>query len=143
MVVIEKVVAYATQGDMLLVFTHPAHPDAGIQVPAGTIEHGESPDEAVLREFREETGLSDPEIRSYLGTKDYDMSPFGRSEIHRRHFYHIALLEATPSGWTHYETSGGLTAPIEFRFFWAQLPDRVPRLIAGQGDLLGNLNLSG
>ena len=53
-----KVFAYITNRQWLLLFTHLNAPEAGIQVPAGTIEAGESPEEAVLREVFEETGLS-------------------------------------------------------------------------------------
>lgn len=35
--------AYITNGSRLLLFTHPEAPEAGIQVPAGTIEPGEDP----------------------------------------------------------------------------------------------------
>jgi len=42
-VITEKVVAYITQGDRPLVFSHPLCPEAGVQVPAGTIEEGEAP----------------------------------------------------------------------------------------------------
>lgn len=54
-----KAIAYITQGDRLLVFRQPQYPEAGIQVPGGTIEDGESADEAALREAREETGLAE------------------------------------------------------------------------------------
>ena len=50
--------AYITNGRRLLPFTHPESPGAGVQVPAGTIEPGESPKHAVMREAREETGLA-------------------------------------------------------------------------------------
>ena len=55
---VEKAVAYITFGNSLLVFTHPAHPDAGVQVPQGSLEVGEEPVEAAIREAREETGGS-------------------------------------------------------------------------------------
>ncbi len=58
----EKVTAYITDGDKLLVFSHPHHPDAGIQVPTGTVEQSEPLDDAVLREAHEETGLDNLEI---------------------------------------------------------------------------------
>ena len=54
--------AYITSGSRLLLFTQPGAPDAGIQVPAGTIEPGESPRDAVMREAREETGLTRAQI---------------------------------------------------------------------------------
>ncbi len=61
---VEKVAAFVTRdsrpGDAnsreLLVFQH-SNPLAGIQIPAGTVEIGESPLDAVLREVTEETGL--------------------------------------------------------------------------------------
>ena len=132
--------AYVTNADLLLVFRHVAFPDAGIQVPAGTIEEGESPEDTVLREVEEETGLDHLEIRSFLGTRNVDMVPWGNREFHRRHFYHIECLGETADRWRHFETtraSGG--GPFEFELFWVRLPDDVPELIGGQGDMLDRL----
>jgi 8-oxo-dGTP diphosphatase len=138
---IRKVVAYITQGDKLLVFSHPHHPDAGIQVPAGTVEEGESPREAVLREAREETGLDDLEIRSYLGVREYDLSAYGRAETQRRHFFHLAFCGEAPARWRHYEEHPfeGSAESIEFELFWVKFPGEVPELVAGQGELLSKL----
>ncbi len=38
-----KVYAYITHGHRLLVFSHRDFPEAGIQVPGGTMEEGEDP----------------------------------------------------------------------------------------------------
>jgi 8-oxo-dGTP pyrophosphatase MutT (NUDIX family) len=84
----EKVIAYITQGEKLLVFSHPFHPAAGIQVPGGTLTEGESPHEAVMREAWEETGLDSLRIRSFLGVRDYDLSAYGRAGVLRCYFYH-------------------------------------------------------
>jgi 8-oxo-dGTP pyrophosphatase MutT (NUDIX family) len=57
---IQKVYAYITSPEgQLLVFEHVDFPEAGVQVPGGTVEVGESVDAAVIREAEEETGLSD------------------------------------------------------------------------------------
>jgi 8-oxo-dGTP diphosphatase len=138
---VHKVVAYITDGDKLLVFSHPHHPEAGIQVPAGTVEEGESPIDAVLREAREETGLDELEVRSYLGVREYDLSVYGRSEVQRRHFFHLALCGEAPTRWRHYEKhpSDGSLEPIEFELFWVKFPREVPELITGQGELLSKL----
>jgi ribosomal-protein-alanine N-acetyltransferase len=137
----DKVVAYITQGDKLLVFSHPLYPEAGIQVPAGTIKQGEPPDDAVLREAREETGLHELEIHSFLGVREHDLSPYGISEVHRRHFFHLECRQETPITWRHFENdpSDGSTEPIEFEFFWVKFPDEVPELSGGQGELLSKL----
>lgn len=139
--VVEKVVAYVTKDEHLIVFRHVDH-DAGIQVPAGTLEPGESPDDGVMREAQEETGLDSLEVRRFLGTHDYDMSPYGRAELHRRYFYHLEWKGDAPSVWRHFETGGGTSKGIEFELYWVMLPDHVPELAAAQGDFLAELGAS-
>jgi 8-oxo-dGTP pyrophosphatase MutT (NUDIX family) len=143
-VVAERALAYITQGDRLLVFRHTQFPEAGIQVPAGTIEASESPREAVLREASEESGLKDLEIRSVLGTRDLDLAPYGRDGLQRCHFFHLILRGEAPATWLHYEMdpSDGSPAPIEFEFFWVKFPDGVPELAGNQGELLSELGRS-
>lgn len=135
-----KVTAYITNEDWLLVFRHLDFPEAGIQVPAGTIELGEDPEVAVLREAREETGLTRLTLAEYLGRQTRDMRDFGRPELHLRHVFHLTCDEARRPAWRHEEQSpadGG--SPIRFELFWARLPDRVPPLIADQDALLPDL----
>ncbi len=68
----ERVVCYITRGLELLVFLHEAkYPTAGIQVPAGGLEAGESIFEAAIREAFEETGLQNLEIKTHLGSGLY------------------------------------------------------------------------
>ncbi|UCC64852.1 MAG: NUDIX domain-containing protein [Anaerolineae bacterium] len=137
----EKVIAYITAGDKLLLFRHPHHPEAGIQVPAGTVEEGESLEAAVLREAREETGLGNLAIRSYLGLQEVDLSALGLSGVQRRHFFHLALCGDAPARWRHDENypSDGSAGPIEFEFFWARFPNQVPELAGGQGEMFSKL----
>ena len=132
-----KVFAYITRGDQLLVFIHPFAPEAGIQVPAGTVEADEAFDVAVLREAFEETGLTNLQLIGLLGKQIHDAAEFGRDEIHHRHFYHLLCPDETPVTWRHVEThaSDGSGEHV-FEFFWVQLPDDVPELIADHGKLL-------
>jgi 8-oxo-dGTP pyrophosphatase MutT (NUDIX family) len=69
-ITIEKVTAFMTRtteaGLELLMLEHPY---AGIQIPAGTVEE-ETPEEAVLREVAEETGIEQATIRRYLGSEE-------------------------------------------------------------------------
>ena len=128
-------------------FSHPDAPEAGIQVPAGTMRPEESPAEAALREAYEETGLPDLELAAFLGEQLRDMTEFGRDEMHHRHFFHVRCLGEPPAVWRHYERDpddGGPEPPL-FELFWARLPDGVPDLIADHGimlpALLARLNL--
>lgn len=138
MTAVEKVVAYITQGDRLLVFTHARHPEAGVQVPAGTMETGEAPEAAVLREAREETGLEALTVLAFLGTRDHLWQATGGAGAVRRHFFHLAFTGRAEERWRHFERhpSEGPTEPIEFELFWARLPDEVPPLKGRLGEML-------
>jgi 8-oxo-dGTP pyrophosphatase MutT (NUDIX family) len=126
-----KAFAYITHGPRLLVFAHPTSPEAGIQVPAGTVREGESPENGVLREAREETGLQGLVLRKYLGRQDRDMRDFGRDEVHERYFYHVLCTEEPAEAWRHRENDPSDCADsIPFDFFWVPLPDGVPPLVA-------------
>ncbi|WP_125613373.1 NUDIX hydrolase [Specibacter cremeus] len=97
---VRKVVAYIVHDRRLLVFTHDhvAIEIAGVQVPAGTIEPGELPEEAVVREALEETGIATRVVRA-LGVEHYDVRP-SKAEVHERHFFLLAPLEqALPDRW--------------------------------------------
>lgn len=135
-----KVFAYITHGNRLLVFRQPGSPEAGIQVPAGTVEAHEPLDEAVIREASEETGLTGFILVRFLGDQMRDMTEFGRNELHHRHFYHLRYDGETPSMWLHTEPDpdhGGHVVPFEFS--WVLLPDEVPELIADHGAMLSRL----
>jgi 8-oxo-dGTP diphosphatase len=139
--VIRKVFAYITHRNRLLVFRHTDFPQAGIQVPAGTVMADESLEAAVLREAEEETGLRDLKIKTYLGDQIRNMADLSRDEIHHRHFYHLLCDGDPPEQWQHDEInpSDGEPVPIHFEFFWAEMPDRIPELIADHGFMLPRL----
>lgn len=141
---IRKAFAYITNGTRLLVFEHPLSPEAGIQVPAGTMRDDESPSVAVLREAREETGLTRLPLVGLLGRQRFDARPFGRDELHDRWFFHLTCDQATPEQWRHGERDPS-DAPgevIPFNFFWVDLAHGVPSLIAGHDRFLPVLRRS-
>jgi 8-oxo-dGTP pyrophosphatase MutT (NUDIX family) len=73
---IHKVTAFITRerptGRQLLLFQHP---QAGVQLPAGTMDAGEDWATAVLREAYEETGLTQLTIHRYLGKIENELAP--------------------------------------------------------------------
>lgn len=139
---VDKAFAYITRDRRLLVFEHVDHPEAGLQVPAGTVRPGESPADAAAREAREETGLTDLATAYLLGVRMFDARPYGRSELHRRHVFHVALRGSAPERWRHaeHDASGGHGEPIWFALYWLSIPEASARLSFGHGVLLRALN---
>lgn len=88
-----KVTSFVTRGDgldrQLLVFWHAG---SGVQVPAGTVEHGEAFEAAAIREAGEETGLIGLELVARLGSQQLDL-PAGTAALLREEH-----LLTTPGG---------------------------------------------
>jgi 8-oxo-dGTP pyrophosphatase MutT (NUDIX family) len=76
MSILHKVTAFVTRGEgaarELLVFRHP---NAGVQLPAGTVGAGEEIEEAVLREVWEEAGLPNVILLGELDTFQQPLTP--------------------------------------------------------------------
>lgn len=141
MKVVDKAFAYITQRARVLVFEHALFPEAGVQVPAGTVMIGEAPALAVLREAREETGLSKFVETAYLGTVDFDARAIGKDELHRRHFFHLPLLGDVPERWRHYERAAADgSGPIAFDLYWLSLEVAAARLLHGHAALLAEVH---
>lgn len=138
--VVEKAVGYVVHRGRLLVFTHDDFPMevTGVQVPAGSIDEGESPAEAVVREVEEETGLEARIVRS-LGVETYDRRP-AKPEMHERHFFHLEVVDPeVPERWACGEqdpSDGG--QPVRWTCWWMELKD-AHVLAAGLGARLGGI----
>ncbi len=112
---IQKACAYITRGTgELLVFDGPGH--EGLQIPKGTLEAGESPQEALFREVREESGLGTLSDTSHL-TTDIWTRREGRRYV--RHFFHSTVYEPRDR-WTYTVSDGGEEHGAEFDFRWVR-----------------------
>ena len=134
-----KVYAYITHGKRLLVFSHPDSTGAGIQVPGGTVEDGETPADAVMREAAEETGLTGLHLDRVLGETEVWIPELRQS--HRRTYYHLTCTSVPVERWYHAEMdpSDGSPGPIRFEFYWVALPGGVPELNGGLDQMLPEL----
>ena len=125
--------AYITNGSRLLLFTHPKSPEAGIQVPAGTIEPGENPQDAVMREAKEETSLTELRYEQFLAQDTRDMRDCGRDELQYRWFFHLSVEGPTEETWRHGEHAADGSVIHPFDFFWADVR-ALPKLVANYDD---------
>ncbi|MGP6173630.1 NUDIX hydrolase [Corynebacterium sp. A21] len=138
---VQKVVGYVVCEGQLLVFTHDDVPieRAGVQVPAGIIEQGESPEEAVIREVLEETGLR-TRIVHPLGVEQFDFWP-AKPELHERHFFQLEPVDdSVPVRWSageQFPSDGG--TPQRWTCWWTRL-EHAHVLCAGFGARLGGLS---
>ncbi|MFK0038149.1 NUDIX hydrolase [Pseudomonas monteilii] len=107
------VVLSSSPPSRLLLFRHPM---AGTQLVKGTIESGEAPSEAALRELAEESGIDDAIVETDLGCWNAE---------HLDQIWSFQLCRALrdlPESWTHQalDDHGHV-----FEFFWAPL-DELP-----------------
>ena len=115
----EKVVCFVTRagsgGPELLVFDHVPDGGAGVQVVAGGVEPGETPERAATRELHEESGLSLTRptfLTSYLWEAQLP-ERFTRQVCHA---YTLTAPAGTPDTWDHLAEGRYV-----FRFRWAPL----------------------
>jgi 8-oxo-dGTP pyrophosphatase MutT (NUDIX family) len=139
-VILVKVMAYITRqrGDrrQLLVFKHKHVPEAGVQVPAGTVKPGEALVNALIREVLEETGRNDFTLARKVGVF-YFTHPETHN-VHERHVYHLLAPNDTPDEWEWLETAGGELSDDEgylFSFYWVDLEADI-ELAGNQAGLL-------
>lgn len=132
-----KVLAYITRQQngqtQLLVFTHRDHPDAGVQVPAGTVDVGEAPEAALFREIQEESGLTTEQLQ--LARKLAEVpKPWG----HIRHFYHLRAL-AVPEQWQYTVQGQGEDVGLVFDYRWIDI--QTAHILSGeQAEQIGAIN---
>ena len=135
---VEKVLAYITRTkenrEKLLVFEHQDFPEAGIQVPAGTVEANEPIEDAVVREIREESGLFLKGHCRFLGRFEWFRED--RNELHYRNVFHVRYAETLKNEWLHEVLGHGEDRRMVFRFYWEDIKVAKTSLAADQGKYL-------
>ena len=122
MLIRKRVFTYITFRSQLLVLDHVNQPDLLMQIPGGTIEVGELPAEAAIREAEEETGLSGLTLKSFLGDFEQDLSSLGRADTIHAYFYHLEVTDTPPMRWQHSEKDPhNRVEPILFELYWVKL----------------------
>lgn len=136
-----KVLAYITRQQdkkrQLLIFSHLGFPEAGLQVPGGSVESEEDLQTAVLREVAEEAGLTEFSAIDYLGEKFFVAHT--KREIHQRHFFHLVINGQSPDRFLHHVSAGEEDQGLAFQYEWVALGE-VPTLAVEQDAMLATLD---
>ena len=106
----------------LLVFQHPL---AGIQIPKGTVEPGETIEAATLRELHEESGIRLNDPPKSIGTCELVVSdaPQAAGQL-ERHVWNISVLDAPtglPETWRHDAEGSDAEIGLTFSYFWVPI----------------------
>lgn len=131
-----KVLAYITTGMdselKLLIFEQRNVPEAGWQVPGGTIEKDELLIDALYREIEEETGIKREylELNGKVNKRNY--FPENREDVvHERTIFHLTYTGEEKPEWDNMVEGDGVDKGMIFHCKWIPVKD-LPRLAAEQ-----------
>lgn len=132
--IVHKVLVYLVCRGRILTFEHCDYPEAGLQVPGGTVEEGESIVECAQRELFEESGLRSTAVPVVFN--EYSFFPeWDEGVVHHRHL--VSLFDDTiePAGFAHTVTKGAEDKGLRLNFSWCDYATFVRNV--GSGHELG------
>jgi 8-oxo-dGTP pyrophosphatase MutT (NUDIX family) len=135
-----KVLAYITRNNNteLLVFLHTHYPEAGLQVPAGTVGDNEDLIDALFREINEESGLSQLTLIRQLASEPFYAE--SKAEWQERNVFHLQAPDNLPESWLHIVSAGDEDKGLHFEYSWSSLSKAKATLSGGQGHWLDRIN---
>jgi len=133
----QRVVAYVTRErhgrTELLTIEHRDLPEAGVQVPAGRVDPGETLEQGVLREVAEETGLDDVHVVRRLPEFEAEYE-----NPYESYAFHLVSESETSDSWEHKVHGEGSDAGLVYVCRWVPLTLDL-RLWNGRDPMLRHL----
>jgi 8-oxo-dGTP diphosphatase len=142
MITRRKVLAYITRGEEpdweILVFKQKDNPDAGIQVPGGTIESDEFIIDALYREIEEETGITreNRELKGKIIKNKY--FPEHKNKIYERTIFHLSYIGDNDEKWEYIVQGNGKDEGMTFCHRFVPV-DQIPELAGNQDEAINFL----
>ena len=113
-------------GTELLAFEHAGQPEAGLQVPGGAVEAGETPLAAVTREVLEESGLP-LEGWEAVATLEHEAVPgSGTPGPQRWHCLAMTPSALLPDSWQCEPVGSASERGLRFEYHWIALAGGEP-----------------
>ncbi|QUW23628.1 NUDIX hydrolase [Sporosarcina sp. Marseille-Q4063] len=137
-----KVLAYITRGEEpdweILVFQQKDNPEAGIQVPGGTIESDELIIDALYREIEEETGITreNLELKGKVIKNKY--FPEHKNKIYERTIFHLSYIGDNDEKWEYIVKGDGKDEGMTFCHRFVPV-DQIPELAGNQDEAINFL----
>lgn len=134
-----KVLAYITRGEAadrkILVFEQKDRPEAGLQVPGGTIEKDELLIDALYREIEEETGITRDELELKGKVTKNKYFPENKDVVYERNIFHFEFIGEDHIQWEHRVFGGGKDDGMTFCHRWVPI-DKLPKLALKQDEAI-------
>jgi 8-oxo-dGTP pyrophosphatase MutT (NUDIX family) len=141
----ERVVAYVTRqgpAGLDLLTIEQGDIEGDVQVPAGRLDPGESPEDGLAREVEEETGITGVSVVRRLADADeFERLHGPGASAHRSHAFHAEVAADGPDEWEHRIGGSGADAGFVYLCRWVRL-DECPPLWGDADPLVEKLRRS-